>query len=78
MKRKIHPKNQISSGDNWNFDKSIIINLDGNFTALPNGTKLILVDPNGNSDKYYTLTITINVIRQKYPTNFILSMVEWA
>lgn len=55
--RYTYPKNQISSGDNWNFDKSIIINLDGNFTALPNGTKLILVDPNGNSDKYYMLTL---------------------
>lgn len=55
--RYTYPKNQISWGDNWNFDKSIIINLDGNFTALPNGTKLILVDPNGNSDKYYMLTL---------------------
>ena len=55
--RYTYPKNQISSQDNWNFDKSIILNLDSNFDKLPNGTKLILVDPNANTDKYYTLTL---------------------
>ncbi|MBE5958521.1 MAG: hypothetical protein E7254_06625 [Lachnospiraceae bacterium] len=55
--RYTYPKNQISSGYNWNFDKSIVLNLDGNFDTLPNGTKLILVDPNANADKYYTLTL---------------------
>lgn len=55
--RYTYPKDQISSQDNWNFDKSIILNLDSNFDTLPNGTKLILVDPNANTDKYYTLTL---------------------
>ena len=56
--RYTYPKNQITSGDNWNFDKSIKLKLDAqNFSTLPSGTELILVDPNANSDKYYKLTL---------------------
>ncbi|MCR5837877.1 MAG: hypothetical protein K6G88_15370 [Lachnospiraceae bacterium] len=55
--RYTYPKNQVSSSDGWNFDKTITLTLDGNFRTLPIGTKLILVDPNANSDKYYTMTI---------------------
>ena len=55
--RYTYPKNQISSGDNWNFNKSITLYLDGNFQTLPNGTKLILLDPNANADKFYTMTL---------------------
>ena len=62
--RFTYPKNQISVSDEWNFEKSITLNLDGNFKTLPIGTKLILVDPNANVDKYYTLTIN-----EEYPTN---------
>ncbi len=56
--RYTYPKNQILSSYNWNFDKSIILELDvTNFQPLPSGTKLILVDPNADSDKYYTYTL---------------------
>ena len=62
--RFTYPKDQISVSDEWNFEKSITLYLDGNFKTLPIGTKLILVDPNANVDKYYTLTIN-----EEYPTN---------
>ena len=55
--RYTYPKDQISAADTWNFDKSIILNLDGNFDTLPSGTQLILVDPNANTDKFYRLTL---------------------
>lgn len=55
--RYTYPKNQIKESDNWNFDKSISLYLDGNFQTLPSGTELILVDPNGNTDKFYRLTL---------------------
>ncbi len=55
--RYTYPKNQISSTDNWNFNKSIILKIENNFDALPVGTKLILLDPNANADKYYTYTL---------------------
>ena len=62
--RYIYQKDQIPSNADWNFDKSITLTLDANFKTLPIGTKMILVDPNANADKYYTLTIN-----QDYPTN---------
>lgn len=62
--RFTYPKDQISANADWNFDKSITLTLDGNFKTLPIGTKMILVDPNANADKYYTLTINEN-----YATN---------
>lgn len=62
--RYTYPKNRISANDDWNFDKSITLTLDGNFQTLPIGTKLILVDPNANVDKFYTLTID-----EAYDTN---------
>lgn len=62
--RYTYPKNRISTNDNWNFDKSITLTLDGNFQTLPIGTKLILVDPNANVDKFYMMTINEN-----YATN---------
>lgn len=55
--RYTYPKDQISASDDWNFAKRITLYLDGNFQTLPSGTKLILVDPNANSDKFYTLTL---------------------
>lgn len=62
--RFTYPKDQISANTDWNFDKSITLTLDGNFKTLPIGTKMILVDPNANADKYYTLTID-----KEYATN---------
>ena len=53
--RYTYPKNQITEAYNWNFDKSVVLRLDGNFSALPDGTKLVLIDPNANKDKFYTL-----------------------
>ncbi|MCR4794882.1 MAG: hypothetical protein K5898_06905 [Ruminococcus sp.] len=55
--RYTYPKNQVPQNANWNYDKSIMITLDNNFQTLPNGTELILVDPNANADKYYTMTL---------------------
>ena len=55
--RYTYPKNQVPQNANWNYDKSIMITLDNNFKTLPNGTELILVDPNANADKYYTMTL---------------------
>lgn len=59
--RYTYPKNQISSGNNWNFDKSIILKLEESFYTLPIGTKLILLDPNANADKFYTLTLNSEI-----------------
>lgn len=73
--RYTYPKNQITSSDNWNFDKSIILNLDDNFATLPSDTKLILVDPNGDSDKYYTLTLDgSHSLNTQLNTNISLSL----
>ena len=55
--RYTYPKNQISSDADWNFDKSIKLTVDSSFDALPDGTKLILLDPNANVDKFYTLEL---------------------
>ncbi|WP_455529000.1 hypothetical protein [Ruminococcus sp.] len=55
--RYTYPKNQVPHDANWNYDKSIEITLDNNFQTLPDGTELILVDPNANADKYYTMTL---------------------
>lgn len=55
--RYTYPQNQISSSYNWNFAKSISITLEEAFDALPSGTKLILLDPNANVDKFYTMTL---------------------
>ena len=62
--RYTYPKNQIDANADWNFDKSITLTLDANFKTLPIGTKMILVDPNANADKFYTLTIN-----EAYATN---------
>ena len=55
--RFTYPKNQISETYTWNFDKSVVLNLDGNFSTLPTGTKMILLDPNANVDKFYIYTV---------------------
>ena len=55
--RYTYPKDQISTSDNWNFDKSIVLRLEDNFNELPSGTKLILLDPNANEDQFYTMTL---------------------
>ena len=55
--RFTYPKNQISETYTWNFDKSVVLNLDGNFSTLPTGTKMILLDPNANMDKFYIYTV---------------------
>ena len=55
--RYTYPKNQVSSDADWNYDKSIEIKLESNFNPLPDGTKLILVDPNANVDKFYILEL---------------------
>ena len=49
-------QNSIDNGDNllWNFDKKIVLALDGN-EGLPSGTRLTLVDRN-NQDKVYYAT----------------------
>ena len=62
--RYTYPKNQIDANADWNFDKSITLTLDANFRTLPIGTKMILVDPNANADKFYTYTINA-----EYATN---------
>ena len=62
--RYTYPKNQIDANADWNFDKSITLTLDANFKTLPQGTKMILVDPNANADKFYTYTINA-----EYATN---------
>lgn len=62
--RYTYPKNQIDANADWNFDKSITLTLDANFKTLPIGTKMILVDPNANADKFYTFTVT-----EEYKTN---------
>ena len=62
--RYTYPKNQIDANADWNFDKSITLTLDANFKTLPQGTKMILVDPNANADKFYTYTINA-----EYETN---------
>ena len=62
--RYTYPKNQIDANADWNFDKSITLTLDANFKTLPIGTKMILVDPNANADKFYTYTINA-----EYATN---------
>ncbi len=62
--RYTYPKDQIPANAGWNFDKSITLTLDANFKTLPIGTKMILVDPNANADKFYTYTINA-----EYATN---------
>lgn len=52
--RFTYPKNQITSNDDWNYNKSITITIDSNFQSLPEGSKFILLDPNANADKFYT------------------------
>ncbi|MCR5478817.1 MAG: hypothetical protein K6F27_03015, partial [Ruminococcus sp.] len=54
--RYTYPKNQVPNED-WNYDKIITISLDSNFATLPAGTELVLVDPNANADKFYTMTL---------------------
>lgn len=44
----------LSSGNlDWNFNKSMSYETLQGGTKLPNDTYMILVDPNGNADKYY-------------------------
>ncbi|MGN0421027.1 MAG: hypothetical protein ACI4E4_11370 [Acetatifactor sp.] len=62
--RYTYPKDQIDANADWNFDKSITLTLDANFKTLPTGTKMILVDPNANADKFYTFTV-----EEEYATN---------
>ena len=55
--RFAYPKNQISDSYNWNFEKSITLSMDNNFETLPAGTRIVLLDPNANADKFYTMSI---------------------
>ena len=49
-------QNSVDNGDNllWNFDKKIVLTLDGN-EGLPTGTKLTLVDRNNQDKVYYAI-----------------------
>ncbi len=69
-----YPKNEIKSTFAWNHSKKLTLKIQDGFQDLPEGTKLILVDPNNNKDTAYTYTFEEAVPKN---TSFELSLSDF-